>query len=241
MLFRSEDEYEDTVNLASPDPPKRKSSLVSEQNSKTLVPERPNLIVDKPNKEEVKVKEERTTNREPNRSLGEETSLVCKSTNSRHSSLVKLENHLPETDQSRKDKVTDAAPNSPKRRKVLKTQIDDHGREGKSNSWPLSKSAIFSLSLVSASSHLDNFITCSFLGQLGFEILETKFNLVLYLFILSYLSSCYIFNFMPKVYSSEVSSMPTVLLMQLIFLTDMPNFKLITGNSYLNSFVHLAF
>ncbi|XWS27370.1 hypothetical protein CRYUN_Cryun26dG0109300 [Craigia yunnanensis] len=130
-----EDEYEDAVNLASPVPPKRKSSLVSEQNPKTLVPERPNLIVEKPNKEEVKVKEERTTNRERNRSLGEETSLVCKSTNGRHSYSVKLENHLPETDQSKKDKVTDAAPNSPKRRKVLKTRIDDRGREVNEAVW----------------------------------------------------------------------------------------------------------
>ena len=93
--FSDEDEYEDAVNLASPDPPKRKSSVVSEQNSNTLIPESPNLIVDKPNKDEVTVKGERTTNREPNRSLGEETSIVSKITNGRHSSSVKLENHLP--------------------------------------------------------------------------------------------------------------------------------------------------
>ncbi|XVF18552.1 hypothetical protein REPUB_Repub11eG0032400 [Reevesia pubescens] len=132
--FSDEDEYEDAVNLASPDPPKRKSSLDSKENSKTFVPERPNLIVDKPNKE-VKVKEEGTTNIETNRSLGEETSLVSKSTNGRHSSLVKLENQLPETDLSKKDNVTDAAPNSPKRRKVLKTRIDDRGREVNELVW----------------------------------------------------------------------------------------------------------
>ncbi|TYH74391.1 hypothetical protein ES332_D05G395600v1 [Gossypium tomentosum] len=121
-----EDEYEDAVNLASPDPPKRKSFLGSIQNSKTSVPERPD--VDKPDKDEVTVKEERTANREPNRSLGEETSLGSKSTNGKNSSSVKLESQLPETD-LKKDKVTDASPNSPKRRKVLKTRIDDRGRE----------------------------------------------------------------------------------------------------------------
>ncbi|XP_022717322.1 uncharacterized protein LOC111275940 isoform X2 [Durio zibethinus] len=127
--FSDEDEYEDAVNLSSPDPPKRKSSLDSEQNSKTLIPEKPSLIVEKPNKEELKVKEEKTTNREPSRSLGEENSLVSKSTNGRHCSLVKLEGHLPETDLSKNDKLPDAAANSPKRRKVLKTRIDDRGRE----------------------------------------------------------------------------------------------------------------
>ncbi|KAH1063649.1 hypothetical protein J1N35_028636 [Gossypium stocksii] len=121
-----EDEYEDAVNLASPDPPKRKSFLDSKQNSKTSVPERPD--VDKPGKDEVTVKEERTANREPNRSLGEETSLGSKSTNGKNSSSVKLESQLPEAD-LKKDKVTGASPNSPKRRKVLKTRIDDRGRE----------------------------------------------------------------------------------------------------------------
>ncbi|XWS10873.1 hypothetical protein CRYUN_Cryun38cG0035400 [Craigia yunnanensis] len=130
-----EDEYEDAVNLASPDPPKRKSSLDSKQNSKTLVPEIPNLIVDKPNKDEVRIKEEITTNRETNRSLGEETSLVSKSTNGRHSSSVKLENQLLDTDLNKKEKVTDAAPNSPKRRKVMKTRIDDRGREVNEVVW----------------------------------------------------------------------------------------------------------
>ncbi|XWS16864.1 hypothetical protein CRYUN_Cryun33cG0017500 [Craigia yunnanensis] len=133
--FSDEDEYEDAVNLASPDLPKRTSSVVSEQNSKTVIPESPNLIVDKPKKDEVKVKGERTTNREPNRSLGEETSHVSKSTNGRHSSSVKLENHLPETDLSKKNKVTVAAPNSRKRRKVLKTRIDDRGREVNEVVW----------------------------------------------------------------------------------------------------------
>ncbi|XVF04398.1 hypothetical protein REPUB_Repub05bG0078900 [Reevesia pubescens] len=130
--FSDEDDYEDAVNLASPDPSKRNSSLDSEQNSKTLAPERPNLIVDKPNKDDVKVKEERTTNKEPNRSLGEETSLVRKS---RHSSSIKLENQLPEADLIKMDKVTDAAPNSPKRRKVLKTRIDERGREVNEVIW----------------------------------------------------------------------------------------------------------
>ncbi|KAK6229272.1 hypothetical protein SCA6_018223 [Theobroma cacao] len=132
--FSDEDEYEDAVNLASPDPPKGKSSFDSEQNSKTLVPKIPNLIVDEPKKDEIKVKEEKTTNREPKSSskstIGGHSSLVkveSKSTIGGHSSLVKVENQLPETDV--KDKVIDAAPNSPKRRKVMKTRIDDRGRE----------------------------------------------------------------------------------------------------------------
>ncbi|KAK9024473.1 hypothetical protein V6N11_004633 [Hibiscus sabdariffa] len=127
--FSDEDEYEDAVNLASPDPPKRKSFLDSEQNSKTSAPERPFLVVDEPNKDEVNVREERTMNGESNRSLKEEAPLVRKSTNGKNSSSAKLENQLPETDLNKKDKVTDGTPNSPKRRKVLKTRIDDRGRE----------------------------------------------------------------------------------------------------------------
>ncbi|XVE53097.1 hypothetical protein DITRI_Ditri02bG0177200 [Diplodiscus trichospermus] len=126
--FSDEDEYEDAVNLASPDPPKKKSSLDSKQNSKSVVPEMSNLILDKPNKDEIRVKEERTTKEE-------ETLLVSKSTNGGHSSSVKFENQLPDTDLSSKDKVTDAARNSPKRRKVLKTRIDERGREVNEVVW----------------------------------------------------------------------------------------------------------
>ncbi|XP_039014089.1 uncharacterized protein LOC120143972 [Hibiscus syriacus] len=86
FYFSDEDEYEDAVNLASPDPPKRKSFLDSVQNSKTLAPEKLILVVDKSNKDEVKVKEERTTNGESNRSLGEGISLVSKSANGKNSS-----------------------------------------------------------------------------------------------------------------------------------------------------------
>ncbi|XVF78952.1 hypothetical protein PTKIN_Ptkin14bG0179800 [Pterospermum kingtungense] len=130
-----EDEYEDAVNLASPDPPKRKSSIDSEQNSKTLIQKMPDLIVDKPNKDEVKVKEERTINKEPNILLEEETSVASKSTNGRHSSSVKVENQHPDSDLNKKNKVADAAPNSPKRRKVLKTRIDERGREVNEVVW----------------------------------------------------------------------------------------------------------
>ncbi|KAG8502409.1 hypothetical protein CXB51_000445 [Gossypium anomalum] len=132
--FSDEDENEDAVNLASPDPPERKSLLGSEQDSKTLVPERPNSIVDKPNKDEVNIKEETMTDGEPNRSLREETSLVSKRTNGRNS-VVKLESQLPDTAPNKMDEVNDAAPNSPKRRKVIKTHIDDHGREVNEVVW----------------------------------------------------------------------------------------------------------
>ncbi|KAL1118660.1 hypothetical protein V6Z11_D01G051100 [Gossypium hirsutum] len=132
--FSDEDENEDAVNLASPDLPKRKSLLGSEQDSKTLVSERPNSIVDKPNKDEVNIKEETMTDGEPNRSLREETSLLSKRTNGRNS-VVKLESQLPETAPNKMDEVTDAAPNSPKRRKVIKTHIDDHGREVNEVVW----------------------------------------------------------------------------------------------------------
>ncbi|GKV02134.1 hypothetical protein SLEP1_g14606 [Rubroshorea leprosula] len=121
--FSDEDEYEDAINLASPDPPKEL------ENAKILASEKANLIVDKPKENEPNVKEERTTNGEPNKLLGKETSVAGKSTNGEKCSPTKNENQLSESGMNKKDKVTGAVPNSPKRKKVMKTRIDERGRE----------------------------------------------------------------------------------------------------------------
>ncbi|GLT72423.1 hypothetical protein SLA2020_443600 [Shorea laevis] len=118
-----EDEYEDAINLASPDPPKEL------ENAKIFTSKNANLIVDKPKENEPNIKEERTTNGEPNKLLGKETSVASKSTNGKRSSPTKNENQLSESGMNKKDKVTGAVPNSPKRKKVMKTRIDERGRE----------------------------------------------------------------------------------------------------------------
>lgn len=121
-----EDDFEDAVSLASSDPPKQLSFIEPKENSETLAIEKADLIGNKRKGSEPVIKEEKTTTREPNKSLREETSVSSKSTNGKRS--------IPSTNESeicmdKKDEVIVAAPNSPKRKKVMKTRIDERGRE----------------------------------------------------------------------------------------------------------------
>ncbi|XP_056173402.1 uncharacterized protein LOC115681277 isoform X2 [Syzygium oleosum] len=118
--FSDEDENEDAVNLASPDFPKARSILASKESTKELVSkkkcEEDNMEVD-----EVKVSEE-----EHHQPPKEDVSAVSRGMNIGMCSL-KGQNRGSSKDVS--NKVTDSAPTSPKRRKVLKTRIDERGRE----------------------------------------------------------------------------------------------------------------
>ncbi|CAK9151726.1 unnamed protein product [Ilex paraguariensis] len=124
-----EDEYKDAVNLASPDPPKKPSSGDSKESSKTSLPEKNSLNFEEKKEDKPKVKEEKETAIKSSQLSREESSAANKSNNTGISSLDKFPNHIPVSDASSMDKVTDDAPNSPKRRKVLKTRIDERGRE----------------------------------------------------------------------------------------------------------------
>ena len=132
-----EDEYEEAVNLASPDLPKGRSSLAPEQSKKVLVTEKPNLIFDELIEDKPKVKEEKATDLEPNHS--EDSSVVSTRTITETSITEKIQKCVPEKDVHKdkvpekdvhKDKVADSSAQSPKRRKVVKTRIDERGREG---------------------------------------------------------------------------------------------------------------
>ncbi|KAJ6423492.1 hypothetical protein OIU84_024450 [Salix udensis] len=100
VLDYSDDEYEDAVNLASPELPKGQSSA-------TLVLEKPHFNKQAEDKPVIKL----------------EKALTLKLPLWRRSRVTR-----PSV-MSRKDMAADAAPNSPKRRKVLKTRIDERGRE----------------------------------------------------------------------------------------------------------------
>ncbi len=128
--YSDEDEYEDAVSLASPDIPKVQSSQDQKQNTKVLVSEKSNLNFDKKIEDKLKVKEEMVTGNESNQPLSEDYPAISKGTNTGTSSTDKVQSHIPESDVNKKDKLTIAAPKSPKRRKVLKTRIDERGREG---------------------------------------------------------------------------------------------------------------
>ncbi|KAG5254852.1 nucleolar and coiled-body phosphoprotein [Salix suchowensis] len=114
----SDDEYEDAVNLASPELPKGQSSA-------TLVLEKPHFI--KQVEDEPVIKVEKSTKETSNQLLRDDSS-VGKNIDSKTSSLEKIHSNMTLCD-VKKDMAADAAPNSPKRRKVLKTRIDERGRE----------------------------------------------------------------------------------------------------------------
>ncbi|XP_057958362.1 uncharacterized protein LOC131151135 [Malania oleifera] len=130
-----ENDYEDAVNLASPDLPKVQSRFDLKQSTKSVVPGKNILncggkIEDKP-----KVKEDKATNRKSDQSLAEDSLVISKSNSSEPSSSEKTQSHISTDDVNKNDKVIDAAPNSPKRRKVLKTRIDERGREVTEVAW----------------------------------------------------------------------------------------------------------
>nr|XP_043619234.1 DNA polymerase delta subunit 3 [Erigeron canadensis] len=114
-----EDEIPDAVNLASPDPPKKQADL--KKSSRTLGLENKNLDFDEQKEEKVKVKEEKVPDDVPKLILKEES----------HDTNTTLnENRCPDKDEvNQKNKASNAAQNVPKKRKVLKTRIDERGRE----------------------------------------------------------------------------------------------------------------
>ncbi|KAL0289557.1 UNVERIFIED_CONTAM: hypothetical protein Scaly_2699300 [Sesamum calycinum] len=118
-----EDEYRDAISLASPDPPK-KSTLCSKGSSDALGPGCNLSFEEKENKP--KINDVKEAGVEANQHLGEKVSAVSKSKKAESPTSEKNLNHVPETDVSLKEKLADAGP---KRRKVLKTRIDERGRE----------------------------------------------------------------------------------------------------------------
>ncbi|XP_014521531.1 uncharacterized protein LOC106778130 [Vigna radiata var. radiata] len=124
--FSDEDE-DDVVNLASPDFPNKQSSQDSRQDDKNTS-EKTNLNFDSQEENKSRVKEERETDQKAHLPLGDNVSAISKCTNTGKPSSEKLQSGAPEA-RVNKDSVNNAAPCSPKRRKVMKTRIDERGRE----------------------------------------------------------------------------------------------------------------
>lgn len=112
------------MSLASPDLPKGTFS-------KTPHPVK--LNDNDQTESKLKVKEGRSTDPTSDQVAREKSSSTHKSMKSKDSSKENILNHSNgghvKTDV--KADIANAAPNSPKRRKVLKTSIDERGREGK--------------------------------------------------------------------------------------------------------------
>ncbi|KAF7836636.1 DNA polymerase delta subunit 3 isoform X1 [Senna tora] len=116
------DEDEDVINLGSPDFPKQ-SSQDHKHDDKSLL-EKGTLNSDEQIQNKSKVKEESTN--QPER---EDFSVISKCTSIGKSSSDKTQNCAPEISVNKKDNLNNTAPCSPKRRKVMKTRIDERGRE----------------------------------------------------------------------------------------------------------------
>ncbi|XP_060200873.1 uncharacterized protein LOC132629155 isoform X2 [Lycium barbarum] len=118
-----EDELEDAVNLASPDPPKQKSILGSKQ-----IPNTPELEKQEVKKEKEEVKKEKEAGSKSHEQEREPLPTSEPKKSKSYSSEIVSE-HASHKKADVKDEVADAAPISPKRRKVMKTRIDERGRE----------------------------------------------------------------------------------------------------------------
>ncbi|KAL2331331.1 hypothetical protein Fmac_018912 [Flemingia macrophylla] len=127
VVFDFSDEDEDVVNLASPDFPNKQSSQDYIQNGKESLEKAP-LNFDLQEENKSRVKEERATDPKAHQPQRENISAISKCTNAGKSSSEKLQSCDPKVGVN-KDSVNNAAPCSPKRRKVMKTRIDERGRE----------------------------------------------------------------------------------------------------------------
>ncbi|ESW21557.1 hypothetical protein PHAVU_005G080800 [Phaseolus vulgaris] len=124
--FTDEDE-DDVVSLASPDFPNKQSSQDSRQNDKNTS-EKTTLNFDSQEENKSRVKEERGTDQKAHLPLRDNVSAISKCTNTGKSSSEKLHSCASEPSVN-EDTVNKAHPCSPKKRKVMKTRIDERGRE----------------------------------------------------------------------------------------------------------------
>lgn len=119
----SDEECEDVISLASPTSPKINSRPDSEK-TKDSGPEEPDASG------EIKTDEPEFTKEARQETASADTCGVRKNEKSVASSVEKIKAIGSEAEvNSSKGKITDA-PSSPKRKKVLKSRIDDRGREG---------------------------------------------------------------------------------------------------------------
>ncbi|CAI8593259.1 unnamed protein product [Vicia faba] len=132
VVFDYSDEDEDIISLASPDVPSKQSPQDSMQNDKKSL-EKTTLNFDlqvehKPLVKEEKATEKKTTEKKVFLPPREDSSIMSKCTSNGKSSTEKLQSSAPEICVN-KDSIKKVSPGEPKRRKVMKTRIDEKGRE----------------------------------------------------------------------------------------------------------------
>lgn len=127
-----EDDNENVVSLASPDPPKRQPILGSIPETKNLDLEKKNLNFEEKKGDKLEIKKQKTTENASRAGLKVDSEAARKNNMiTGISSSEKIQSHTSEglKDQY-KNQASDTASTSPKRKKVLKTRIDERGREG---------------------------------------------------------------------------------------------------------------
>ncbi|XP_004248235.1 uncharacterized protein [Solanum lycopersicum] len=141
-----EDGFKDAVNLASPEPPKQKSILGSKQTPSTPELEKREVKKAKDSKSHEqetmeagskspeqetfskKSPEQETFSKRSHEQERKPLPTSERKSSKLHSSEI-ISEHASPKNAAVKDEVTNAAPTSPKRRKVMKTRIDERGRE----------------------------------------------------------------------------------------------------------------
>ncbi|GMH24904.1 hypothetical protein Nepgr_026747 [Nepenthes gracilis] len=119
-----EGDYENAVSLASPDSSKGQPSQYMKQQDRILNLERNSLNFDYQEDDKTKVKEEKANDTELKKPL-KDSPAFHKGMNSGNFTAAEA----PSAHDENEKKVTNVVPVSPKRRKVLKTRIDERGRE----------------------------------------------------------------------------------------------------------------
>ncbi|KAF9590810.1 hypothetical protein IFM89_038402 [Coptis chinensis] len=129
--FSDEDDFEDAVCLASADPPKEQSNQNSESNTKTLLVGKNNSNVEMQSVDQSNIKQETTAEREITLPSKEDEVIAVK--NKTTEKPVKTPD--PKVVACPKDQPTEDVCHSTKRRRVLKTRIDERGREVTEVGW----------------------------------------------------------------------------------------------------------
>ena len=128
--FSDDDEEDgDAVNLSSPE--REQSGQDMEESIKILAPKKTGSNIEKGVEDKSKVKEKVTVEKGFSQPIKKDSSAGTNDGITETSPKEKGHSSELVNDVNGKDKVTKTTPDSPKRRKVLKTRIDERGREGK--------------------------------------------------------------------------------------------------------------
>lgn len=123
-----DDEYGDAVSLSSPERGQLGQSM--EESIASLVPKKSDSKADsKPAEDKSKVAEKVVEEKKINQPTKKHSLAVINDKPKEISTKEKAQSTVPENGMGKKDKLT-KTPDSPKRRKVMKTRIDERGREG---------------------------------------------------------------------------------------------------------------